>query len=144
MKTIPIGHWWVRCFMRMYNNLVPKIQRSHLVKRNLFIPFSNVFELWNLYYCILPPQTPSFKKWWWKQSPEDTDESVASWGCMIILYQTDKAVLKLRGINSYLFLIFSIFTTNIITYYLLNSRFKTKSWNRPQRTLMILLLHEDV
>ena len=62
MKTGPRGHWWVCSFMRMNDNLVPKIQSSLLVKRNQFIPFSNDFELCNQYFCILPPQNNIFRE----------------------------------------------------------------------------------
>ena len=81
MKTVPIGHWWICCFMRMYNNLVPKIQRS----------------------------------------------------------------LLSRGIYSYIFLMSLSFENNIISYYLLKHQIlRCNDENSHHRTLMSLLLHEDV
>ena len=59
----------------MNDNLVPKIQSSLLVMRNLFITFSNDFELTNQYVHILPPQNNMEIM---KTDPEYTDESVAS------------------------------------------------------------------
>ena len=54
MKTGPRGNWWDRCFMRMYNNIVTKINSSLLVDGDLFMFFLNFLELCNQYYCIQP------------------------------------------------------------------------------------------
>ena len=59
----------------------------------------------------------------WKQAPENTDESVASWGCIIILYQKTKHYSVWEDFIHSFFVMFLIFATNIITYYLLISRY---------------------
>ena len=130
MKTCPSAHWRVCCFIRMCNTLVQKIHSIALAKRNLLIPFSNVFDLYNQYYSILPPQTRDFKVKSLKEAPEDIGKSVASWGCIILWY---------------LFLMCLNFIINSIAFYLPKHQIlKWNHLNRPQRKLLCLLLHEDI
>ena len=79
-----------------------------------------------------------------KAGPEYTDESVASSGWLITLYQKYRADSWLRGINLYLFVMIMSFSTNIFAYYLLKTTFFIgNNENRPQSTLMNLFLHQD-
>ena len=68
-----------------------------------------------------------------KQATEDTDESVSSWECIIILYQKHRADSWSRGIYSYNFLMCLSFTTNIIAYYILI--WDTPRWSGPRKTV---------
>ena len=141
MKTCPSGHWRVCCFMRMCNTLVPKTQSITLAKRNLLLPFSYVFDIYNQYYSILPPQTQDFKAKSLKEAPEDISESVSSWRCMILLYK--KNLTRMNLLTT--FIICLSFVTNNNAYYLLKHKiFRQNHESRTQRTLASLLLHDDV
>ena len=99
---------------------------------------TNGFELHNQYYYILPPETQDFKTQSWKQAPKDTDESEASWGCIIILYQKYTAVFWLRGIVSKKSNVFELCNQKKCILHSHFQIFRCNHKKRPQRTLMSL------
>ena len=123
MKTGPKGHWWVWSFMRMYNNLVPKIHSSLLVKRNIFkknLTYLSFATKKNAYYLLISRFSDVIIK---------KDPRGHWWVCSFMRMYHDLVPRKLKStlVESNLFIPFSnvlSFTTNIIAYYLLISRFK--------------------
>ena len=143
MKTGPRVHWWVCCFIRNDNNLAAKIQSSLLVERNGFIYFCNNFELCKQYFCILPPQNNIFR--------ENRENSPREhwWVCSFIR-MNDNLVPKIHSsllVKINRFVHFSNdYELHDQYFHILppqNNMFIENIENRPQRTLMSMLLHQD-
>ena len=138
MKTGPKVYWWVCSFIRMNDNLVPKIKSSLLVEKNHFIPFLmilifaiNIFA----YYLLKTTYLEEITK---------TGPRVHWWVCSFIM-MNDNIVLKIQSsllVNRNWFIHFSNdFELRNQYFHILppqNNMHRENHENRPQSTLMSL------